>query len=81
MKMGDGGFRPALNVQMATAGSELGGPRTIVGVAVCNVGSDMGGVTPMLEQIERRTGQLPETLLADANHATTRRSSPLSSEA
>jgi transposase len=69
MKMGDGGFRPALNVQMATAGSELGGPRTIVGVAVCNVGSDMGGVTPMLEQIERRTGQLPETLLADANHA------------
>lgn len=69
MKMGDGGFRPALNVQAATAGSELGGPRTIVGVAVCNVGSDMGGVTPMLEQIERRTGQLPETLLADANHA------------
>jgi len=69
MKMGDGGFRPALNVQMATAGSELGGPRTIVGVAVCNIGSDMGGVTPMLEQIERRTGQLPETLVADANHA------------
>lgn len=29
----------------------------------------MGAVTPMLEQIEARTGQLPETLLADANHA------------
>jgi transposase len=68
MKMADGGFRPALNVQMATAGSELGGPRTVVAVNVNNVGSDMGAVTSMLEQIERRTGQLPETLLADANH-------------
>jgi transposase len=69
MKMADGGFRPAYNVQMATAGSPLGGPRTIVGVRVTNVGSDMGSVTPMLEQIERRTGMLPKALLADANHA------------
>jgi len=68
MKMGDGGFRPALNVKMATAGSEFGGPRTIIGVDVCNVGSDMGAVGPMLEQIERRTGRLPDTFLADANH-------------
>lgn len=68
MKMADGGFRPGLNVQMATAGSELGGPRTIVAVTVNNVGSDMGAVTPMLDQIERRTGRLPENLLADANH-------------
>lgn len=68
MKMADGGFRPGVNVQMATAGSELGGPRTVVAVNVNNVGSDMGAVTPMLDQIERRTGQLPETLLADANH-------------
>src|SRR5947209_10352021 len=49
MKMGDGGFRPAYNVQMATAGSEMGGPRTIVGVRVTNVGSDMGSVTPMVD--------------------------------
>lgn len=69
MKMADGGFRPALNVQMATAGSEFGGPRTIVGVNVNNIGSDMGALTPMLDQIERRTGALPQTLLADANHA------------
>lgn len=69
MKMADGGFRPAYNVQMATAGSPLGGPRTIVGVRVTNVGSDMGSITPMLEQIERRTGELPKVLLADANHA------------
>lgn len=68
MKMADGGFRPAFNVQMATAGSELGGSRTVVGVQVTNVGSDMNAVTPMLDQIERRTGHVPETYLADANH-------------
>jgi len=69
MKMPDGGYRPGYNVQLATAGSELGGPRTIVGLLVTNVGSDMGSVTPMLADIEARTGQLPKTLLADANHA------------
>ena len=69
MKMADGGFRPAMNVRTATAGSELGGPRTIVAVEVTNIGSDMGAITPMLAQIEQRTGRLPETLLADANHA------------
>jgi hypothetical protein len=68
MKMGDGGFRPAYNVQLATAGEKEGGPRTIVGVRVTNVGSDVGSITPMLEDIERRTGQLPETLLADGGH-------------
>src|SRR5690606_38200206 len=68
MKMGDGGFRPALNVQTATAGSELRGPRTIVGVRVTNIGSDMGALTPMLDGIERRTGELPDTLLAEAIH-------------
>jgi transposase len=68
MKMADGGFRPAYNVQLATAGSPLGGPRTIVGVRVTNVGSDLSSVPPMLNDIERRTGRLPEILLADANH-------------
>jgi transposase len=69
MKMADGGFRPAYNVQMVTAGSPMGGPRTVVGVRVTNVGSDMGSITPMLEQVEQRTGILPKVLLADANHA------------
>lgn len=69
MKMADGGFRPAFNIRMATAGSPLGGPRTIVGVQVTNLGSDMGAITPMLAEIQRRTDQLPKTLLADANHA------------
>lgn len=65
MKMADGGFRPAYNVQLATAGSPLGGARTIVGIRVTNQGTDAGSVAPMLEEIERHTGVLPETLLAD----------------
>jgi hypothetical protein len=69
MKMADGGFRPAFNVQFATAGDPIGGPRTIVGVRATNVGSDMGSVAPMLDQVQRRTGQLPKAILADANHS------------
>jgi hypothetical protein len=69
MKMADGGFRPAYNVQMATAGSPLGGPRTIIGVRVTNQGTDMGSMAPMLDDIERRMHALPEQLLADAGHA------------
>ena len=48
MKMPDGGFRPAYNFQMAVAGEETGGPRTIVAFQVTNVGSDMGSMTPMI---------------------------------
>ena len=68
MKMPDGGYRPAHNVQLAVAGSPMGGPRTIVGLRVTNVGSDMNSLTPMLDDIERRTGTRPAQLLADANH-------------
>ena len=69
MKMGDGGFRPGYNVQLATAGSALGGPRTIVGLLVTNLGSDVGSITPMLNDIKARTAQLPRQLLADAGHS------------
>jgi transposase len=69
MKMGDGGFRPAYNVQLATAGSPMGGPSTIVGLRVTNAGVDTGALAPMLDDIQQRTGQLPSTLLADAGHA------------
>lgn len=69
MKMGDGGFRPAYNVQYVVAGSGLGGSRAVVGVKVTNVGSDMGSLTSMMEQVEQRTGVYPETLLADGGHA------------
>jgi transposase len=71
MKMADGGFRPGYNVQYAVAGSELGGPRTIVGVQVTNTGSDMGSLGPMVDQVRERTGELPNVLLADGGHAKT----------
>lgn len=70
MKMPDGGFRPGLNVQLAVAGNPTGGPRTIVGVNVTPVGSDLSSIKPMVEQIEARTGVIPDKVLADANHAT-----------
>lgn len=61
MKMADGGFRPAHNVQFATdTGSGF-----IVGVAVTNSGSDMGQMAPMVEQLEARCGQPPEAMLVD----------------
>lgn len=68
MKMGDGGFRPAYNVQFAVAGSEQGGPRTIVGVQLTNLGSDMGSLTPMADDVEKRTGERPKKVLADTGH-------------
>lgn len=66
MKMGDGGFRPAFNVQFATTTDEA---RVIVGVAVSNRGSDMGQSTPMLEQVEERTGVRPAEMLVDGGYA------------
>jgi transposase len=60
MKMADGGFRPAYNVQLAT--DESG---AIVGVDVTNRGSDQPHVIPMIEDIEKRTGQLPKEYLVD----------------
>lgn len=69
MKMADGGFRPGYNVQLATAGEVMGGPRTIVAVRVTNIGSDMQSLQPMVEQVADRAGELPARVLADANHA------------
>jgi transposase len=65
MKMGDGGFRPAFNVQFATTTDAA---RVIVGVDVSNRGSDMGQSTPMLAQIEARTGVRPAELLLDGGY-------------
>jgi transposase len=61
MKMGDGGFRPAFNFQFSTTTKE----KVIVGVGVTSVGSDKSELTPMLEQIEGRTGQRPKEYLVD----------------
>ena len=66
MKMGDGGFRPAFNVQFATTTDQA---RVIVGIDVINRGSDAGQSTPMLEQIEQRTGVRPAEMLVDGGYA------------
>jgi transposase len=61
MKMGDGAFRPAFNVQFAT---ECEG-QVIVGMEVVNAGSDMAQLAPMVEQVEQRVGRSPEQWLVD----------------
>lgn len=61
MKMGDGGFRPAYNVQFAT---ECEG-QVIVGMDVVTAGSDMAQLAPMVEQVEQRLGKAPEQWLVD----------------
>jgi hypothetical protein len=66
MKMPDGGYRPAHNVQFATTTDKA---RVIVGVSVSNRGSDAKQSTPMLEQIEQRTGQRPDEILLDGGYA------------
>lgn len=65
MKMADGGYRPAYNVQFATdTRSGL-----IAGVAVDNVGSDMGKLRPMSEQLAQDYGLRPAEHLADGGFA------------
>jgi transposase len=61
MKMGDGGFRPAFNAQLATDTES----RVIVGVSLTENGTDYAQAAPMVDQIERRTGTKPEELLVD----------------
>lgn len=61
MKMGDGGWRPAYNVQLATTCED----QLIVGVAVTSAGSDMAQMAPMVEQVSRRTGCTPGQWLVD----------------
>jgi len=65
MKMGDGGMRPAVNVQFATDTES----RIITGVDVGNVGGDMGLMSPMIEQHKDRYGQSPGEMLVDGGFA------------
>jgi transposase len=65
MKMGDGGFRPAANIQFATTADKA---RIIVGVAVTNSGTDVAQAVPMMEVIENSYGKAPAELLADGGY-------------
>lgn len=61
MMMGDGGFRPGYNVQLASDGQS----RMIVGVSVTNSGNDHEQMVPMLNQIKQNFGKVPEKMLVD----------------
>jgi len=64
MKLMDGGFRPAYNVQFATDVDS----HAIVGVAVTNEGADGRQLPPMLDQVVTRTGRAPGAVLADGGY-------------
>jgi transposase len=66
MKMPDGGFRPAYNVELATDGAK----GVIIGVSVTAKGTDAGQALPMEDQIEKRTGKQPQSYLMDGGFAT-----------
>jgi transposase len=65
MKMADGGFRPAYNIQLATDVAS----QVVVGVEVTDAGSDMHQLVPMLEQLDERHGCMPREVLVDGGFA------------
>jgi transposase len=65
MKMGDGGFRPAANVQFATDTAS----QVIAGVEVTNRGTDQGEMAPMVDQVQERYGVCPPEVLVDGGFA------------
>lgn len=66
MKMADGGYRPAYNVQFSTTLDTL----VVVGVDVTNAGTDAGQMGPMVEQIERDQGEPPKEYFSDGGFST-----------
>jgi transposase len=67
MKMGDGGYRPAVNVQLASDTES----RAILGVSVTAEGVDYAQSEPMREQVRRRTGRAVGEHLYDGGYVTT----------
>ena len=61
MKMPNGGYQAAYNVQYATDAKS----QVIVGVAVSNQGNDQGQAQEMESQVEQRIGRQPQDYLID----------------
>jgi transposase len=61
VKMADGGFRPAYNMQVAS----VAGEQIVVAVDVSTSSSDRGLARPMLEKIDATYGTLPKQHLID----------------
>ena len=70
MKMPDGGYRPAYNVELATAPADGNAYAIIVGVSVTSEGTDAQQGPPMEEQVHQRTGEHPGAGLYDGGFAT-----------
>lgn len=66
MKMANGGFDPAYNVQFVTDGDA----RVIVSVDVNNAGTDGGELEPMQERVASDYGKRPKKVLVDSAYAT-----------
>ena len=64
MKMSNGGFNPAVNVQVAIDTYS----RVIVGVDVTNAGVDSDQAEPMRRQVQERTGRKVERHLVDGGY-------------
>ena len=64
MKMPNGGYAPAYNIQFATETTQ----KIIVGVTATKAGHDYGQLAPMLEQIKKRLGHAPTHILADPGY-------------
>ena len=64
MKMADGGFRPAYNVQVKTDVAS----GFMVGVAVSDRASDRGQLTPAMAEIKQRYDDTPQRVLADGGY-------------
>jgi transposase len=65
MKMADGGYRPAYNIELAADS----GHQAIVGVDVTNAGSDQQQAPPMVRQVKERLDALPGQWLIDGGFA------------
>ena len=64
MKMPNGGYNPAYNVQLCTETAS----QVIVGVGVETSGVDHGQMSSMLKQLQRRYGRAPTEYLVDGGY-------------
>lgn len=65
MRMADGGFRPAYNVQLITDTKS----RVVAGVRVTNKPADWGLMKASLDDLKRRTGRTPRQHLVDGGYS------------
>src|SRR5437773_6141533 len=66
MRFPDGAIRPAYNAQIAVAPR----PGIIVAVEMTDRRNDAGLAMPMVDQLVKRYGKAPQTLLIDTRYAT-----------